>query len=242
VDVDLDRDAAVTLGAYWLPPTSAKFGRAGNPTSHYLYCLTDKRSARTEQFRDPNKPTNDDKSMIVEMLSPARVEKMAREMQKAFNERQRASEAKAVEKPRELAELDARLDRLRAQLKSGDPDLTPADLAAAIERVEGQRRETEAAQPTAKASAKILSILPKAAALYRKQIADGLDGDARAAAKARILLKDLFGGKIRLKPKGPELWAHWNLAPAALLRAEGTSGSGGGLPTHKLLIPLKDPN
>jgi len=47
--------------------------------------------------------------------------------------------------------------------------------------------------------------------------------------KTRVLLMDLFGGKIRLKQKVPELWAHWNLAPAVLLRAEGTNGSGGAL-------------
>ena len=83
----------------------------------------------------------------------------------------------------------------------------------------------------AKAGKKILRILPKAAAEYRKQIAQGLDGDSRAALKARVILRGLFGGEIRLKRQGPQLWAHWNLAPAALLRAAGTgnrdSGSGG---------------
>ena len=105
--------------------------------------------------------------------------------------------------------------------------MTQDELAAVIERVEAKRRELETARPVAKAEAKVLAMLPRAAAMYRQQIAQGVDGDARATMKARVILRELFGGKIALKPKGRELWAHWNLAPAALLRAVGTSGSGG---------------
>jgi hypothetical protein len=75
-----------------------------------------------------------------------------------------------------------------------------------------------------------LSILPRAAELYRRQIAQGLDGDPRAALKARVFLREWFGGMIRLEPL-PEggLMAHWNENAAALLRtaALGTFGSGG---------------
>ena len=45
-------------------------------------------------------------------------------------------------------------------------------------------------------SPRILTVLPRAAAMYREQIAKGLDGDPRAAMKARVLLKDLFGGRF----------------------------------------------
>ena len=41
--------------------------------------------------------------------------------------------------------------------------------------------------------------LPKAASAYRKQIADGLSGDPKAAAKAHLILRDLLG-PISLKP------------------------------------------
>jgi DNA invertase Pin-like site-specific DNA recombinase len=174
-----------------------------------------------------------------DLLSPARVERMAQEMRRYFAERIKAQRAEETERPKELADLDSRLSRLRTRLKSGDPDLSRDDISAAIERVESQRRELESMQPMEKASAKIVAMLPKAAAMYRAQIAQGLDGDAHAASKARVVLRDLLG-EIRLvpEPKGG-LIAHWNLAPAALLRAVGTSGSGGGLPTQKFLIPLK---
>jgi len=57
---------------------------------------------------------------------------------------------------------------------------------------------------------------------------EGLDGDPRAAAKARVILRALFGGEIRLQPQADgELLARWNLQPAALLKAAGTCGSGG---------------
>jgi hypothetical protein len=53
--------------------------------------------------------------------------------------------------------------------------------------------------------------LPKAAELYREQVAQGLDGDPCAALKARVFLRDWFSRKIRLEPL-PEggLMAHWN--------------------------------
>ena len=48
----------------------------------------------------------------------------------------------------------------------------------------------------------MFSILPKAAELYRRQIALGLDGDPRAALKARVALRALFvGGRVDLQPE-----------------------------------------
>ncbi|HEY5608723.1 MAG TPA: hypothetical protein VIM38_10330, partial [Alphaproteobacteria bacterium] len=59
-----------------------------------------------------------------------------------------------------------------------------------------------------------------------KQIKDGLDGDPRAAAKARLILADLLG-PITLTPgKRGELWASYRLNPAALVKATGTHGRG----------------
>jgi hypothetical protein len=67
-----------------------------------------------------------------------------------------------------------------------------------------------------------------------KQITEGLGGDPRAAAKARVLLRQLFEGEIRLQPQ-PDggLLARWNLQPAALLRGAGTCGSGGPIWTSR---------
>jgi hypothetical protein len=65
----------------------------------------------------------------------------------------------------------------------------------------------------------VLSILPRAAELYRPQIAQGLDGNAREPLKARVFLRDWFGGKIRLEPL-PDggLVALWDQEETALLR------------------------
>ncbi len=110
----------------------------------------------------------------------------------------------------------------------GDPDMTADELQAAIDRAEQKRREFEAQQPAAQGSAKVLSILPKSAELYRRQIAEGLDGDPRAALKARVFLREWFGGKIRLEPlPDAGLMAHWNQNVGALCKDLGSCGSGG---------------
>jgi site-specific DNA recombinase len=162
------------------------------------------------------------------LLSPERVALMAKEMQAYYVERTRAAQARATEAPRELQELAARIERLRERLVKGDPDMPADEIQAAIERAEAKRRELQERQPEARQSAKILSILPRAAEMYRKQILEGLNGDPRAALKARVFLRDWFTGRITLEPL-PDggLMAHWNENFAALLRHAGTDGSGG---------------
>ncbi len=72
----------------------------------------------------------------------------------------------------------------------------------------------------------MISMLPKAADTYRRQIALGLDNDPRAAGKARVILRKLLGN-IRLIPEKGGLWAEYEVQPAALLKRVGTDGSGG---------------
>jgi hypothetical protein len=48
--------------------------------------------------------------------------------------------------------------------------VTADEIQAAIERAEATRRELEDQQPAAKQSAKLFSMLPKAAELYGRQI------------------------------------------------------------------------
>jgi hypothetical protein len=71
------------------------------------------------------------------------------------------------------------------------------------------------ALPAARQSAKILAALPKAAELDRRQIAQGLDNDPRAALKARVILWKLFAGNVRFMPDADGgLWAErWNPRP-----------------------------
>lgn len=101
------------------------------------------------------------------------------------------------------------------------------ELQAAIERAEQKRSELEATEPAAKVTAKILPLLSKAADAARREINAALAGDSRASLKARVILREAYGGKIRLVPEADGgLVAHWNLQTAALLRL-GSSGSGG---------------
>ena len=79
---------------------------------------------------------------------------------------------------------------------------------------------------------KILTMLPKAAEAYRQQIERGLDDDPRAAAKARVILRDLLGPIQMCPGKDGDLWAQYHTRPAALIKsAVGASvelsGSGG---------------
>jgi len=114
--------------------------------------------------------------------------------------------------------------------------MTADELQAAIDRAEAERRVLESQQPATKASAKVVSIVPRAAELYRRQITKGLEGDEREVLKARVFLREWFTGKIRLEPL-PDggLMARWNERSAALLRAAGARGSGGRI----LLIPTQ---
>jgi hypothetical protein len=71
-------------------------------------------------------------------------------------------------------------------------------------------------------------MLPRAAELYRRQVALGLHGNSDAATKARIFLREWFGGRIRLEPLADGgLMAHWNQNVGALLMGLGTCGRGG---------------
>ena len=61
-----------------------------------------------------------------DLLKPDRVARMTKEMEDYFADRLRSMQAQALELPRELQELQARIARLRERLKKGDPDM-PAD-------------------------------------------------------------------------------------------------------------------
>jgi hypothetical protein len=63
--------------------------------------------------------------------------------------------------------------------------------------------------------------------MYTRKIEEGLSGDPKAAALARVILQDLMG-TITLKPgesKG-ELWASYKLNPAALVKGAGIHSRG----------------
>jgi hypothetical protein len=174
-----------------------------------------------------------------DLLKPDRVTRMAKEMQDYFADRMRGIQSQALEVPRELQELAARITRLRERLKSGDPDMQADALQAVIDTAEAKRRELQVQQLGATLPmTKALANMPRAAELYRRQVALGLDGNTQAAQKARLFLREWFEGKIRLEPlAGGGLMAHWNQNIGALVStAVGTFGSGGVIPTNSPII------
>jgi DNA repair exonuclease SbcCD ATPase subunit len=154
---------------------------------------------------------------------------MVKEMQGYFSERVQATQSRATEVPRELEELEARIARLRDRLKRGDPDMPEDELQAAIDRA-GEKRHELQEQLSVNLPTKAIAFMSKAAELYRRQVAQGLDGNPQAALKARVFLREWFGGKIRLEPL-PDggFQAHWMQNVGALCKGLGTYGSGGGL-------------
>jgi site-specific DNA recombinase len=112
---------------------------------------------------------------VIEALkSPERVKAMAAMMQREYGKRIEAQAARASTIPRELRALDERLAKLRAM-----PGLTEDERQVLIDKAEAKRRELQAAKPEAKAQAKILTLLPRAAATYLQLIEEGLAGNAR---------------------------------------------------------------
>jgi site-specific DNA recombinase len=157
-----------------------------------------------------------------QLREPDRVRKMIREMQSFLADQLQERAFRSAEIPQELQDLEARLERLRRRMAGGDPDMTADELQAAIERAEVKRRQLQMglSDPKHQAGAQALSGVPRAAALYDHQTSRGLDGDPEATAEARLILKELIPERIRLSPKeGGELWAKFNLHPAALLTA-----------------------
>jgi len=140
------------------------------------------------------------------VLTPTRVEKMRIEMQRYYQARMKEIRSKVADQPRELAELDKRIERLRTRLRTGDPDLTPSDLISAIERLEAQRKGLLEMRKPEEVTTSVFAMLPKAAELYRAQVDAGLDGDPKAAAKARVFLREYLG-KIRLVPEAGGVWS-----------------------------------
>lgn len=153
---------------------------------------------------------------------------MAKEMQMNLLERMHKSKMRAAEQPHELMELDARIARLRKRMAAGDPDMTPDELRAALDLAEYKRRELAHAKPTdISEGAKLLTMLPNAAELYRRQIALGLDGaHPQILLKARLAIRELLG-QIRLEPgEDGSLWAAYEVHPAVLVRDAVTGFAG----------------
>jgi site-specific DNA recombinase len=159
---------------------------------------------------------------------PDQVALAAKELATAYRAHLASEKRAASEAPAELRDLNARIARLRERLRQGDPDLTPDELEAAIARAEAKRGELEARQPSARASARVIEMLPGAAAEFRKQLTLGLEGSERDVLRARVALRRHFGGEIRVESEpGGGVIAHWREPLGAVFKAVVTDGSGG---------------
>ena len=171
------------------------------------------------------------------LLDPKLVMMMAREIEREYNRRTAVAERSSAEKPAALLELEARISRLKLRLRQGDPDTTSDEIGAAIERAEAKRAELMLPPRASQGATPVLSMLPKAAAMYRRLIGEGLDKHPEAAARARAAVRQLIaGGEIKLTPMtrkdgSPYLEASFGLQRIALLQAvpadHRVSGSGG---------------
>jgi hypothetical protein len=68
-----------------------------------------------------------------EMLDPERLCSVVAKLQKQLSDRMVTAPRHDDNAPRELAQLDARLDRLLERLRKGDPDMEPDELQMAID-------------------------------------------------------------------------------------------------------------
>jgi site-specific DNA recombinase len=157
------------------------------------------------------------------LLDPKLVDAMARELQREYNRLVAELDGKAARRPAEVKALDERIARLRVRLREGDDDLTAEELTAVLDRAIAKRAELMADRPELRQTAKVLTMLPKAAEAYRRQIAAGLEGNPRETAQARAVIRQLVGGKIWLAPDAAagHLVAEFGLNRVALLRAAG---------------------
>lgn len=162
------------------------------------------------------------KPIIEECLAPEVIKQLSKELLEYEAQPRADVKADKAKLPAEVAEVDQRLARLRTRLKTGDPDMSPDDIMAVIEKVEARRVELMASQPEAKHRAKLLRALPAAAKQYRDQLNKGFGGNIIEAGRARVEIRQLVGKSIVLKPAKDRthLVAHLQFSRAALLGAQ----------------------
>jgi hypothetical protein len=126
---------------------------------------------------------------------------------------------------------------MRARLKAGDPDMTAEDIQVVIERLEAQRAQAvKQSQPLRREQLEAAKLeYANAAELFEKEIAGGLKGASlETVARARVVLKMLLGGPVKLEPgeSTGSLYANFKLQRIALLEERRLYGSGGRILEH----------
>ena len=140
---------------------------------------------------------------IVEgLLSPAAVALAEQEIRRLHREEQTANRDKPGRNAGKVAKLDAQLAQLERLLADGV--LSPDVAGAAIERAKSDRatlHATDAAGDSHKLD-RVVKMLPRAAEAYRAQVAKIREalGDETAVHPARVALRDLLDGPVKLSP------------------------------------------
>jgi site-specific DNA recombinase len=176
--------------------------------------------------------------LVEEMLSPEGVALLERRIREHARNASRAPRVAPKPQAAQVAKRRAEIDQLRALMKAGT--LSQAVAQSAIETAEGEIRGIERMQPAKeeKDTARIIRMLPRAAAVLRERISGGNLGlrDPRSIVQGRNTLFAMFGGKVPLRPaqvkrgEKPYLIARVGLNRSVLLQAAGfcvESGSGG---------------
>lgn len=103
-----------------------------------------------------------------QLREPCRVQAMVAELHRHLMQLFKENAARSAEAPRELQELNARLVRLRARLREGDPYIAPDELQAAIDRAEIKRRQLLVGVHDGTEVAQMLSTVPRTADSWRR--------------------------------------------------------------------------
>ena len=166
------------------------------------------RAALQAQIADP---------ITTELLLPENVAAMSKLLEQEWA--RRISDQRAEALPAEVLALDQRIARLRARLKSGDPDMTGGEIAAVIASAEAQRAALLTRTP-GKRGAQISVLLPGSGEM-RKTLADGFLNltSERAVNKARIALRELLAGKCGCGPQKQGWWPSSNCRGSLFLQA-----------------------
>lgn len=144
-----------------------------------------------------------------DIFKPERIVQMAKELQTAYLKDQLTDQQQANRVPAEVQAIDEKIERLRARLRGGDPDIGPEEIEAALSKAQ-ERRRMLLSQASAPNVAQEIAMLPTAAADFSQQIKLGLAGDRSASLRARVTLRLYFGEQFRMLPEaGGALYAEY---------------------------------
>jgi len=159
--------------------------------------------------------------IIEGLLSPTAVALAEQEIRRLHRDQQTANRDKPGRNAGKVAKLDAQLAQLERLQAEGV--LSPDVAGAAIARAKAAREpllNADAAGDTSKLD-RVVKMLPRAAEAYRAQVAKIREvlQDEQAVHRARVALRDLLDGPVKLSPspEGKYLIAEIAYSPKSLL-------------------------